>query len=84
MRAAPTGDLPSASTSQNSNLRYYLCASVLCIYFSTFTSLFFLSRTASGEEQLSSGISLSLTLTVTCMITCVATTAVFVFARRGE
>ena len=84
MGVVPTEDFPSLSASQSSNLRYWLCGAVLCLYFATFASLFFLSRAANGGEQPASGISLSLTLTVTCMIACVMTTVVFVFARRGE
>lgn len=75
--------VPSASAFRKSNLRFWLFAIVILVYFATFASLLSLSRAVSTPEQLAAVRPFSLILTVACMFGSVAATAVFVFSRRG-
>jgi hypothetical protein len=75
--------LPSSSALEKSNLRLWLFAIVILIYFATFASLLSLSRAASTPEQLAAVGPFSLILILACMFGSVGTTAVFVFSRRG-
>lgn len=61
--------------------RLTLTAIVLIIYFGCFYALLMKAPAAASTE---SGLFGSIAIVVCCMIGSIATTAIFVFARRGE
>jgi hypothetical protein len=75
--------LKPSATSGSGALRVWLCGVVMIIYFATFAGLLELAHPV-GDRSHSSGISmLAIVITIACMMGSVATTALFVFLRRG-
>lgn len=75
---------PSDPGAKTSDLRFWLCGIVVCFYFATFASLLSIAKGASAPDQIPFVTAWSVVLTACCMIASVATTAIFVFAQRGE